>query len=566
MLGYAELFRDSFECHCEDVCGRKGSDQSSGNHTEQAAAAAPAAAAELEPGGGGGTAGKSNSASGSIKDGWRSSPHAVPTNYTPSLLPRELEKGIVSYGEGSRARRWAHKLLSGQPVSVALLGGSITQGSGSSPPHLGMYALRVLRWINETFPNPKHVLRNSGHGAVPSSYFSMCVSREAPLDADLVIFEFNMNDGGPLGSPMRRAHERLVRKVLNLPNRPAAVELVFWGWPALDFNDSRLPVPWQHSHDEILGDFAQYYRLPWLGLRSLLWDGFNVTRAVPAERSQPGKFDNFFLDFPGGRDNQHPNDNGHRVMADLVIHWMQRVLEDVAAHPLEAWDEQEAQRPLPIPMQQDNWEASSSNTCIMGDEVKAAVTRHDDAWQWVDEGKPGRPPKWGWVSTQPGSSLQLTLNASKPRAGPEERVTLGVAHLKSYEHMGKFSVACVEGCSCDLLIADGHGTEKWSQLNFAMLLATPADACKLKLTVLDDTQSGEHKVKLLGVVLSEDTGFLISDERVRVAAVTGRSAGPARVAGWRASVAPCSAKQRKSFLCYGGLTTYRATRHTGQVT
>lgn len=163
-----------------------------------------------------------------------------------------------------------------------------------------------------------------------------------------------------------------------------------------------------------------------------------------------------------------------------------------------------------------------------------------------------RPSKWGWVSTQPGSSLQLTLNTFKPGAGPEERVTLGVAHLKSYEassgvggggggicsrcfvgcrhlqmslayrvcgvaaraelaapamrtqwgrpwcqgtstiqpqadvlpvplrpapalqHMGKFSVACVEGCACDLLIADGHGTEKWSQLNFAMLLVTPA--------------------------------------------------------------------------------------------
>lgn len=32
-----------------------------------------------------------------------------------------------------------------------------------------------------------------------------------------------MNDGGPLGSPIHRARERLLRKVLTLPNRPAAV-------------------------------------------------------------------------------------------------------------------------------------------------------------------------------------------------------------------------------------------------------------------------------------------------------------------------------------------------------
>ncbi|KAL4422279.1 hypothetical protein ABPG75_008476 [Micractinium tetrahymenae] len=428
----------------------------------------------------------------------------------------ELEKGIVSYGERSRAWRWAHKLLSGQPVSVALLGGSVTQGTGSDPPHTGAYALRVLRWINETFPHPGHVLKNNGHGAVPSSYFSMCVSREVPQDADLVILEFNMNDGGPLDSPMRRAHERLVRKILNLPNRPAAVELVFWEWPALPFNDSLLPVPWRYSHDEELGDMAQYYRLPWLGMRSLLWDGLNVTRSDPAERSRPGKLDNFWLVTNGVRDNKHPNDGGHRVMAELVIHWMQRMLEDVATHPLEPWDEQEARRPLPIPMQWNNWEAASSNTCLMGEETKAVVAQHDDAWQWVDEGKPGRPPKWGWVSSQPGSSLHLAFNTSKPGAGPEDKVTLGVAHLKSYEHMGKFSVTCVEGCACDPLTGDGHGTDKWSQLNFAMLLVSPSDACKLKLIVLNDTQSGEHKVKRLGVVLSEDTGFLISEEKNKV--------------------------------------------------
>lgn len=38
---------------------------------------------------------------------------------------------------------------------------------------------------------------------------------------------------------------------------------------------------------------------------------------------------------------------------------------------------------------QNNWEAASSNTCLMGEEITTVVTAHDDAWQWVDEGKPG---------------------------------------------------------------------------------------------------------------------------------------------------------------------------------
>lgn len=145
--------------------------------------------------------------------------------------------------------------------------------------------------------------------------------------------------------------------------------------------------------------------------------------ADPAERIQPGNFDDFYLVTNGERDNMHPNDGGHRcpcsswhllalagggtacpsvccpgthvlgapllpssgnaslpcrpgymcaplaappphladpspphplgrIMANLVIHWMQRVLDDVAARPVEAWEEEEAACPLPIPMQQ----------------------------------------------------------------------------------------------------------------------------------------------------------------------------------------------------------------------
>lgn len=40
-------------------------------------------------------------------------------------------------------------------------------------------------------------------------------------------------------------------------------------------------------------------------------------------------------------------------------------------------------------------------------------------------------------------------------------------------------------------------------------LAPPAaDACKLRLTVLEETESGEHKVKLLGLIVSEAIGTM----------------------------------------------------------
>ncbi len=84
------------------------------------------------------------------------------------------------------------------------------------------------------------------------------------------------------------------------------------------------------------------------------------------------------------------------------------------------------------------------------------------AWQHVQSRLPCARRRGGWV--QETSTIQPQAKVLNVRLRP----------VSALQHMGKFSVACVEGCSCDLLIADGHGTEKWSQLNFAMLLATPA--------------------------------------------------------------------------------------------
>lgn len=89
-----------------------------------------------------------------------------------------------------------------------------------------------------------------------------------------------------------------------------------------------------------------------------------------------------------------------------------------------------------------------------------------------------------------------------------------------------------------------------------------ADVCKLKLTVLNDTQSGEHKVKLLGVVLSEDTGFLISEEKVRSGGGDWQRRG--RAASWLAHSSPCSAKQRK--VSYATATLQRIVQRDGQAT
>lgn len=130
--------------------------------------------------------------------------------------------------------------------------------------------------------------------------------------------------------------------------------------------------------------------------------------------------------------------------------------------------------------------------------------------------------------------------------------------------MGKFEVSCTEGCSCEPLIVNGHDSSvHWSQMLQQKLNITAAgggtpclkafpsgcccirifdacrldvdllsscfaaaESCHLKLIVLDGTDSGEHKVKLMGVMLSQEQIAMFSEVSCPACALTSHS--PAR--------------------------------------
>lgn len=66
-------------------------------------------------------------------------------------------------------------------------------------------------------------------------------------------------------------------------------------------------------------------------------------------------------------------------------------------------------------------------------------------WQFVDEGKKGAP-KWGYISTMPGSVLRIVVNSTRgqgsspaapTQATPDKKPTnVMLAYLKSYNGMG----------------------------------------------------------------------------------------------------------------------------------
>jgi hypothetical protein len=61
-----------------------------------------------------------------------------------------------------------------------------------------------------------------------------------------------------------QAFERLVRKLLNLPESPAVVVTNFLHAGA---SSSKGGLPFHHTNEDHYGVIAQYYQLPWLSFR-----------------------------------------------------------------------------------------------------------------------------------------------------------------------------------------------------------------------------------------------------------------------------------------------------------
>ncbi|KAL4427737.1 hypothetical protein ABPG75_001826 [Micractinium tetrahymenae] len=430
----------------------------------------------------------------------------------PPRTARQLEKGIVGYGDRARARRAFAKLLRGEPITAILLGGSVTFGQGASQRGVTDYASRVLAWINATFPHPGHRLINSGVGGAISSYFALCTEWHAPSDSDLVFLEFALNDINP---QHRRGHERLIRKLLGYPHRPAVVELVHYKQP---WGPNLPEVPFRWFNDDEYAIQAAYYCLPHLSVRSLVWGQMQGGYALVVFIPRCAALHDWvcrYLD-PFG----HPNEQGHRWVSELVIHWMQQQLDELALHALGPEDEQAAQEELPPPMYPNNT-APATAACYMGEAVQPLVVAKDAAWEWRHEG-PIEKKKFGFISTEPGSALTLQVNASggAPTAADgaadataNSTVAVTVAFLRSYEHMGQFSVECVQGCTCPPLRIDGIHEHKNSLLSMESVLVTRSEACRLKITVLTETSSPdqEHKVKVLGLFVSDQPPQELSD-------------------------------------------------------
>lgn len=218
----------------------------------------------------------------------------------PGATDEMLQRSLLSVGNNLRTKAFLQKVANGEEVTVAYIGGSITEGYTTTPTNsyvVGSYEALKTRLASGDGSHVHYV--NAGMGGTPSTLgmirYERDVLAQAPLPPDLVFVEFAVNDGD---DPTNGAsYESLVRRILLSENNPAVV-LIF----------SVFRSHW--NLEDRLRPVGEHYQLPMISIKQAV---------VPEFEAGTLTEDDFF------RDDYHPNQYGFQIMTDAVTHFFTTV-------------------------------------------------------------------------------------------------------------------------------------------------------------------------------------------------------------------------------------------------
>ena len=212
-----------------------------------------------------------------------------------------IARSFLSAGNNARMQRFLSRARAGEDVTMAFIGGSITQGAGAVPLQENCYARVTAQGLRARFGQHIRYIK-AGVGGTPSETGLMRYDRDINRDGaalpDLVVVEFAVNDAGDETEGV--FYESLIRHILAQPNHPAVIMLfaVF----ANDWNLKRRLAPIGYRHQvpmvDVLEAVSPQFARP---------EGRVITKRQ------------YFYDV------YHPSNLGHRIMADCLLYLIDRL-------------------------------------------------------------------------------------------------------------------------------------------------------------------------------------------------------------------------------------------------
>lgn len=207
------------------------------------------------------------------------------TNYATDEM---IARAVLSEGNTARLAAVMKRAQAGEHVTIATIGGSITQGSSASSSS-ERYAERVLEWWFTNIPAAQLHFVNAGIGATDSYIGVHRVDEDViAKDADVIVVEFSVNDTNEMRN--LKSYDSLVRKLLQSERQPAVILL---------FTTQENGTSMQETHRKV-GDA---YDLPMISYKNAILPEIDA-----------GKFP--WTDI--SPDNIHPNSKGHTIIGEIM--------------------------------------------------------------------------------------------------------------------------------------------------------------------------------------------------------------------------------------------------------
>ena len=224
------------------------------------------------------------------------------------ITDETLARSLTNAGNRSRVANVMKKALRGENITIATIGGSITEGGALDREPVGKrdlgWAPLMAQWWERMFPGQVTFV-NAGISGTLSMFGNYRLEDDVLChNPDLLFVEFAVNDGGGGGS-MRRAQESIIRRMLE--SGGAAIQIFF---TAVSYNGGGAQPDYQ--------PVGEFYNIPQISPRDAFW-GHTFSNA-----------DGKTYDFAGlTYDGTHPNVLGNAMVAVLTNNYFNSVYESL---------------------------------------------------------------------------------------------------------------------------------------------------------------------------------------------------------------------------------------------
>jgi len=403
-------------------------------------------------------------------------------------------KGFVNRGDWSRFKSVMRRAMEGRTIRVAFLGGSITEGCFASEPE-NCYAALTHRWWEERFPDAKVKYINAGIGGTSSQFGAARVEQDVLSEQpDVVFVEFSVNEGPEIF--FRETYEGLVRHILDADpgkkgkegqkkgGRKPAVMLIFNA--RYDNGDTA-----EDSHLAV----GKHYGLPCVSLRSTVLEAIRTGEICRLAVSEDGL---------------HPNDEGHRMLADVVTAALEEIRKEADAEYYEKKDVQDTQKPLPAPLTMNAYENAVRHQNADTEAELKGFCKDLSEKQYENDRFRG-----GWHGTKKGDELVFRFRGSE----------LAIQYRRTLRRPALIAEAVIDGDTEHPVILDANFDEDWGEhLNITTVMyhgavmsgqnvqgVSPADyagsSAVLTAGSVRFPRAGEHELRIRILGTPEEAGF-----------------------------------------------------------